>query len=475
MKKLIYLSLFLIALSSCEKILNKEPTDQVSLEDLFADVSGSKTALAGAYKALSNSNHYQLNTMVYPDLVAGNIKYSKTTNVVLSDVFNAIQNATESSMNETYSGLYGELNNINNIIKYAPSAIGAETDKNKIIAEAKCLRALVHFDLLRVFSKAYNVSPDNNQLGVVINLKPQLFSDAAPVRSTIQQSYQAIITDLTDAINMLDNTDVGVLNGTNRQNFFTKSSAQALLAKVYLYANQWDNAYNLADAVIKAGKYTLLSNANYVGSWALKTPSTESIFEIAVEANFTGNGLGAYYDIANTTYRQYAATNDLTGLYSATDVRRSTSLFNSIAINNNTYFFTKKYAAGGTAQTPVKLLRLSELYLIRAEAAAEKSSPDLTKANADLNIIRQRADISAAPLNITAKADLIDAILLERRKELAFEGNLLYDLNRRKRDITRIDGDSQNKNLSATDFRLIMPLPINTITANSSLIQNPGY
>lgn len=475
MKKLIYLSLLLILFSSCEKILDKEPTDQVSLEDLFADVPGTKTALAGAYKALFNSEHYQLNTMVYPDLVGGNIKYSKTTNVVLTDIFNAIQNPTESAMNSTYSGLYGELNNINNIIKYAPEAVGSATEKNKIIAEAKCLRALVHFDLLRIFSKAYNVSPDNNQLGVVINLKPQLFSDSAPVRSTIQQSYQAIITDLTEAVNALDNTDSGVLSGTNKQNFFTKSSAQALLAKVYLYANQWDNAYNLADAVIKSGKYTLLTNASYVGSWALRIPSTESVFEIAVEGTFSGNGLGAYYDIANTTYRQFAATNDLMGLYSNTDVRRTASLFNSVAVNNVTYFFTKKYASGSTAQTPLKLLRLSELYLIRAEAAAEKSAPDLTQANADLNVIRLRADPSATTLNITAKADLIDAILLERRKELAFEGNLLYDLNRRKKDITRVDGDSQNKNLSATDYRRVMPLPVNTITANKSLIQNPGY
>ena len=119
--------------------------------------------------------------------------------------------------------------------------------------------------------------------------------------------------------------------------------------------------------------------------------------------------------------------------------------------------------------------KLSELYLIRAEAAAEKATPDFTLANADLNLIRKRADPSATNLNITVKNDLIDAILLERRKELAFEGNLLFDLLRRKKDVTRVDATATVKNLSTDDNRLIMPLPANTVNANKNMVQNTGY
>ncbi|MBC7417407.1 MAG: RagB/SusD family nutrient uptake outer membrane protein, partial [Pedobacter sp.] len=249
----------------------------------------------------------------------------------------------------------------------------------------------------------------------------------------------------------------------------------ALLSKVYLYQNDWDKAFNIADLVIKSNQYTLLTDATYVSSWAGRTPSTESIFEIALEQTFSGNSLGSYYDITNNTYRMYAANNDVLGLYSTTDVRRSASMFNLITLLGTNYFFTKKYANTGTSSTPVKVLRLSEIHLIRAEAAAEKSSPDFNLANADLNLIRKRADASVTNLNLTIKSDLIDAILLERRKELAFEGNLLFDLMRRKKDIVRVDVAAIIKDLPTTDNKLVMPFPINTINANINMIQNPGY
>jgi len=465
----------LIIFSSCEKILDKEPTDRISIADLFKDIPGAKTALAGAYHDLMSENHYMKNMMVYPDLLGGNIKYSKTTNNRLEDIYNAIQTPLVSSMNDTYSSLYSEINNINNIISYTPTAAGSDLDRAKIIAEAKCLRALVHFDLVRTFAKPFNATADGSHIGVVVNLKPQLYGDPAPARTTVALTYQAIINDLVDAINTFDNNNAGILPGGSKQNYFTKASAQALLAKVYLNANNWEKAYSTADDLIKTNQYSLLTNANYVASWASKTPSTESIFEVAIETAYSSTGLGGYFDIANTTYRQYAATGDITSLYSATDMRRPASLFNSVLINGVVYLFTKKYAAGGTTQTPLKVLRLSEIYLIRAEAAAEKASPDFNIANADLNVIKKRADPSAATVNFTIKSDLIDAILLERRKELAFEGNLLFDLNRKKKNIIRNDCNATSCSIDAGDFRLTMPLPANTVNANSSVVQNQGY
>jgi hypothetical protein len=171
----------------------------------------------------------------------------------------------------------------------------------------------------------------------------------------------------------------------------------------------------------------------------------------------------------------FAANNDILNLYSATDVRRNSSMFNTVAINSVNYLFTKKYATGGVLATPIKVLRLSELHLIRAEAAAEKGTPDFTMANADLNLIRRRGDGSAANLNLTVKADLIDAILLERRKELCFEGNLLFDLLRRKKDVVRVDVTATNKNIPTDNNKLIMPFPAVTVDANRNMVQNPGY
>ena len=473
-----YILLFvaLAAFSSCEKLLDKEPTDKLSIEDLFLDVQGAKSALAGSYKALLDEEHYNKNTMVYPEILAGNIKFSKNTNLRLEDVYEATVDAQESSLNATYSALYSELNNVNNVIKYTPSAAGAATEKAKIVAEAKAIRALIHFDLVRIFARPFNFTANGSHLGIPLILNPQLYSDPAPSRATVAQTYNSIVTDLTEAIAAFDDTNVGVLNGGTKQNYFTKASATALLAKVYLYQNNWDKAFELADELIKSKQYTLLTNANYVASWTGRVPSSESIFELAIETVFSGTSLGAYYESTNlSSYRMYAATLDLTGLYSATDVRNISTMFNRVDISGVNYAFTKKYQGGGTLATPIKILRLSELHLIRAEAAVEKTSPDFTIANADLNLIRQRADASAATLNLTTKDAVIDAVLLERRKELAFEGNLLFDLMRRKKDINRADVTPVVKNLLTNDDRLIMPFPANTINANRNMKQNPGY
>ncbi|HEX7367215.1 MAG TPA: RagB/SusD family nutrient uptake outer membrane protein [Pelobium sp.] len=477
MKKYLYIFTIFstLALAGCEKLLDKEPIDKLSIEDLFKDLSGTKTALAGAYNTLEKSELYHTNLMIFPDLLGGNLKYSKTVNIKFDDIYNLLQDAQTSSMNVTYIELYDHINNLNNIIKYAPLTQALETEKNGILAEAKCLRALAHFDLLRVYSKPYNSTADASHLGIAVNLTPRLVTEGSPSRATAKESYEAVITDLVTAIALFDNS-VPPFSKGKPQTFFTKYSAKALLAKVYLYANNYDKAFETADDVIKNGGYSLLSNANYVASWASRNPSTESIFELALEPTFSATSLGSYYEASNSgTFRMFAATDDLLNIYSATDIRGKNSLFTSVNISGNNFYFTKKYAAGSINATPIKLLRLSEMYLIRAESAVEKTTPDFTQANQDLSTIIKRADPTAANANYTVKADLQNAILLERRKELAFEGNLLYDLLRKGKDLVRTDCTAATCNAQNNDYRLIMPLPAKTVDVNIKMKQNEGY
>ncbi|NEM98417.1 RagB/SusD family nutrient uptake outer membrane protein [Pontibacter burrus] len=458
-------------LVGCESLLEKEPRDRLSEEETFKDLDGVKTALAGAYGSLVKIETYNARLMLYPDITAGNSHYVNRQTDFLYEEFNFRQTALEGTMQDTYSALYSILNTVNNIIKYTPTTLYAtEKDKNRVLAEARMLRALLHFDLARLYARPYTHTANASHPGIVVNLKTRLYTDPLPERSTVAETYAAIEEDIVTALALFENSNP--VFGGNSQYFFNSNAAKALLAKVYLYKSDWQNAYKLADEVIGSKQYQLVSTNNYTSSWSATTPSSESIFELAIGPNFSGTSLGSYYDLLDSKLT-FAATNDLLSLYSDTDIRGAQSLFNSKEINGTLYYFTKKYGRGGVNATNIKLLRLSEMYLIRAEAAAELSN--LEQANQDLNLIRLRADAVAEELNITDKTALLNAILLERRKELAFEGNLHYDLLRRKQGINRMDCSAQVCSLPYEDYRLILPLPKATTDVNPKLLQNPGY
>lgn len=457
------LALAFLTLTSCEKLLDVEPTDKLSNEVVFSDVAGAKAALAGAYSILLSTQLYHANRMVYPDLVGGNIIYTKETNVKLQDVYTFFQDASTSSMNETYNQYYTFLNNVNNILAGAAS-LGDSTDAalRRLEAEGRCLRALAHFDLLRLFARPYSYTPDASHPGVVINLRPRLYNDPLPVRSTAAVSYKAVTDDLETAIRLFTGTSP-LLSGGYTQNTFNAVSAEALLAKVYLYESNWQQAYNHTDNVIKNAGRTLMTNQQYVASWSTRTPGSESILELALETNFAGTTLGNYYG-DNGSDLQYAASPAITGLYTATDVRGPASLFVTKTISGTVYYLTGKYKGAAANATPVKVLRLSDMVLIRAEAAAHLEN--LTQAVNDLNTIRMRADAAAERAELQSITEAIEWIRVERRKEFAFEGEYFLDLMREKLSLP---------DRSFEDDKMVLPIPKKSTDVNPLLEQNKGY
>jgi starch-binding outer membrane protein, SusD/RagB family len=465
MKKRIILFILLIC-TSCEKLLDKDPVDKLSNEDTFKDMQGVKTALAGAYHSLWN--YYGLQFSVYPELAGGNLKYSKSTSVLMEDVYSFTQTAENSSMSNTYMTIYSILNNINNVLSYAPNATGFTTATlNRVEAEARCLRALLHFDAMRLFARPYNFTDDHSHLGIVINLKPLLYTDPQPQRASIRATYDAIENDLLTAIPLFENT-TNALSGGYSQHYFSANVAKALLARVYLYKQDWAKAKQYATEVIDTKIYSLISRAEYVASWRSVAPTKESIFEIAWESGSTGSSLGTYYATGSTS-QMFAATNDLISLYSATDIRGATGLLPLTA----SYRFTVKYPTYGTTTTGVKILRLSEMYLIRAEADLWLNN--FSAASGDLNMISQRADPDTAPVEYTDQTSLYAALLLERRKELAFEGHLLFDIQRNKQSVPRVDCNQQICTLPWSDYRMVLPIPMASTLVNNKMVQNENY
>jgi len=457
MKKIIiYTVLAVVSLSSCKKFLEQPPYNNVSLDDIFADYQGARTTLVGLYDKLKSTNYYLLDFYVYPELAGGNVKYSRTSNqyMYLSYSFtrDSVNNEMENFYNQAYSIIYGA----NNIIENVNKATDANSfQKARLLADAYTIRAMVHFDLVRTFAQQYNFTSNASHPGIVIKNKNTSVLTPTPPAASVKEVYDQVLKDL-DSAKALYARSVAIFTSPSRT-FLSADAAKALLNRVSLYKEDWQTVITTATELITSGQYPLTSNAQYVNSWSKKNIANESIFELAYGTNI-GGSYGDYFNPANTLRAQFAASNDLLSLYSSTDVRGTASFYVPTTVNAVTYYYTKKYQGINDSANNIKVIRLSEIYLNRAEAYAR--SGNLTAALADLNLIRKRGDASAADITTGTQQFVINEILKERRKELAFEGHLFFDIARTKQDLVRTDATSAIKSFTYPNPLFAYPKPI---------------
>jgi hypothetical protein len=173
--------------------------------------------------------------------------------------------------------------------------------------------------------------------------------------------------------------------------------------------------------------------------------------------NRIGGSLGDYYNPIRDL-GQLAASDDLLNLFDAGDVRRKESMFISAVKDGKTWFFTKKYLGVNDSANNIRLFRISEVFLSRAEAYAELNN--LPGALQDLNRIRKRGNPAATDFTATEQNVVINEILNERRRELSFEGHLFFDLTRKGKGVVRTDCTGLNCILPYPDPRFAIPFPI---------------
>ena len=251
--------------------------------------------------------------------------------------------------------------------------------------------------------------------------------------------------------------------------------AKALLAKVYQYMGDWNNAMPLALAVVNTSGYKLADTANYLKYWAIAgaTSKSETLFEISIDG-IENNGVDALQAMfVQQAYGDALCDTNLYKLYSPTDIRflqqvpGSHKGIPSIIIKKYPNYFNS------SDKDDAKVLRLSEIYLLLAEAYYHAG--DETNALKYVNIIAQKRDPAFAGYASTGPA-LVDDITNERRKELAYEGNRFFDLNRLGKDVSRgLQYPATALNIPFTDYRRILPIPLVEIDANPNMTQNPGY
>ena len=365
-------------------------------------------------------------------------------------------------------------NSVINKIEEENNGIEAsERDLNNLKAECLFLRALAHFDLVRTFAMPYGYTADASHLGVPVVLTVD--ATAQPARETVANTYSQIVDDLLEAERIIDPSYTRA-GGADPYAKVSLTAIQALLSRVYLYCKNWQGAADYATKVINSKKYTMWTadkvKEGEKNVWR-EEPRTagEVIFEVYVNTTQT-YGTGNENVCGMSSYKGYGdcgASADLLNLYEDGDVRKT--LVSPDPDGNA--LFTMKYIGKGMGTIDaanIIVLRLSEMYLNRAEAILNGAS--VAGANAADDLATVANNRNATPLQPT-----LANVYLECAKEFAWEAHLWFDLARTGRDMTRTDvsGTSIPTEIKAGDYRWAMPIAAREFTVNENLIQNDGY
>jgi len=479
-KILSLLSLVLVVgFCSCEDFLNKQPRLSQTNALSLSTFDGINKAIIGAYSPLYASSWYGQDFEVIADIKGGNAKSSPKNSGRFKMEYSWTN--TPSSTSDLWGTAYDLIARVNNIINACDgfTEVGvSQAEIDNVVGEAKFLRALAYHDLVRMFARSY--AYDKTSLGVPVVLVSE---NGFPARKTVEEVYAQILLDLKDAEDKLETANTH--GGTDAKAWATRAAAQALTARIYLYMGNWQKAADYATTIIgnstfklfKPEDYTIyLSSPTTIGSitgvWGALTGGSEVIFEIfGSEGNSShGNWDVISYILSPKGYGDVGASRDLINLYTdATDVRGA--LFTNTALYPND-LWSLKFPGKDTylKEDNIPVLRLSEMFLIRAEALAQGATIAGATALGDINTLRSARNATPVP------AVTLSVIYQERRRELCFEGHELFDLARTNRPLTRVDyAGANNQNVEADSYLWAMPIPQEELDANPNCEQNPVY
>ena len=459
-KNMIVTTVLFLSLASCEKsFLELKPPTSLTPEFALATEADLQVALRGAYAGLKSTALYGRSLMVLGDMMADNTYQSalNTNRYTNFNLYNYL--VTDGDVAGLWNASYTVILRANNIIN---SPIADNANVQQIKGEAYAIRALAYYNLVRYFASPYTLDP--SKLGVPIVTTYQ--ADLKPERAKIADVYTLINKDLTQAYTLMTKF-------TNSSQF-SKYSAKALQAKVYLTMGDKTNAKTAALDVITNSGFTAISSAAHTGYWAGVAPRTdkvETLLEISFDA-VANNAFDAlsYIYLQSGNYGDMLCSSELYDLFETTDIRKS--LYATGTRGGLASVFVNKYGSFTGDHSDTKVIRMSEMYLIAAEASYPSNTADALKY---VNEVTSRRGATAIASSGSA---LLEDIITERRKELAFEGERYLDMQRLQRNIAR----SKNYPASAlsidfTNYRRIMPIPQGELDANPSIKsqQNPGW
>jgi hypothetical protein len=457
--KLFLLSLVTLVFISCENQLEIDPKQNEDASITLNTESGITNILTGTYAIAATGDVYGGRILVAADLL-GQTGVTSTTDLRWRGTFAGLRQFYNKSIlvdnafsQAIYTRNYQIINAANTVIENISKITDTEQQKT-MAAEATFLRSLAYFDLVRFFAKPYESGQQNSQLGVVI--RPDAiydFSvDLSKERSSVEEVYSLVISGLTIAY-----SDLPAENSF----YADKYSAGAILARVYLQQGNYAAARAAANDVIENSGHSLSNK--YADAFNHDSDQSEDIFAVQITkqtgdnqatnhyASEDNGGRGGDIEIRNNYLNKFTDPND---------ERRNFNYLNPANNRRLTNKFKNQFGDVG-------IIRLAEMYLIRAETNFRLGTIIGDLPLNDINTVRTRA-LASNFLTLN-----LNTILIERELELGMEGFLIHDLKRTKRSID-INADGTEFYFYNSD-KLVFPIPLREMDTNKLITQNPGY
>ncbi len=490
--RILVLPAIVCSLFSCRDFLTENPQNTVSQNNYYQTEQDAIAAVNAIYSYLGSYNldfggpfpgntagAYHSTFWVTTELASDNMMNNQLGAIDNDQLAGFSYNAENANLMEIWRVHYKIIFVANMAISRIPAIEMNEVTKKRLINEAKFLRGLMYFNLVRIFGNVPMLTGESNPL--------------EPEPATGEVVYTQIVQDLTDASDLPEDGEI-------QEGRATRGAARALLAKVYLTRKDYNNAALEAKKVIDSKVYDLWESYEQVFKLANRG-GKEAVFSVGFG---DGGGTISFWEVgqfnvrllpvALSTVRERVSntqgwqivTKDLYDSYLPADKRKAVTYMTSVTGDDGTetqldHIYIKKYwdeqadptAGGSVNDFPV--IRYADVLLIYAEAQAELN--DFAAANQYLNLVKSRAGL--APVNITAIEPFREAILDERRKEFIGEGHRWFDLvrmNKLNEKVHKAKDAEYNTPIPVLDQNyLVFPIPQSERDVNPNLPQNPGF
>jgi starch-binding outer membrane protein, SusD/RagB family len=446
-----------ICFSSCKKQLDIKPTDQIEETKAFSTIEDLQKGLLGAYGTNSTVNRIYIGS-----ILADEAKISNENRGQGQFTFKWQYSSAEAEQNSDYALYYLMIDRVHRVLA-AMDGVPATTPeeenaKKKIVAELTGLRGIAFYELLiRFMPEGY----DPNATGVAIVLESSI--NAKPSRNTVGEVVEQIKADLATA-----RSESLIPNAPDDNLMLSQAALAAYQARVALLTRDWTNAVNYATEAITLSGKTLATPDVLIDYWG-------DYIDVETIWNYRNNTAPQLLWRDSNGDVFFEPSDKLKNTFDRDNDARYFAFFSSDGADTSIVY---KYPGSslGPQTNDLKLIRVAEMYLIRAEANAENDQ--LSAAADDINLLRRNRIYGYADVTFGSKDAAIDAIMNERFKELCYEGFRFFDLKRRSMDIQRDPSDVQSTDwlsLPGSDYRIALPIPQDEIFANPNIIQNPGY